>query len=238
MGTAPSDILAVAAMLAARRRLGDVLVVGVTGSVAAGKSTLCDALKAQLATICRIEVVATDGFLFPNAVLAERDLALRKGFPESYDADAMIAAIAAVRRGPATLPGYSHVTYDVEPALARTIDRPDILLLDGLGLAPEPGRPVVAAELDLLIYLDADEIDLETWFVHRFLGLWRAAADDPKSFYAQFLAMSEIEVVGFARMVWTGINLPNLRDHIVRARDIADIVVRKAADHSLTVIRP
>jgi type I pantothenate kinase len=225
-----------AALLAAHARPGEVLVVGLTGSVAAGKSTLCEALQARMAPARQVEVVATDGFLYPNAVLAERGLSLRKSFPESYDTSAMIAAIAAVRAGPTAFPGYSHVTYDVDP-VTRIVDRPDILILDGLGLAPQPDRSAVNETLDLLIYLDADEEDLETWFVQRFLTFWRAAHDEPASFYAQFLAMSEPEVDGFARMVWTGINLPNLRDHIVRARDIADIVIHKSADHDLTLVR-
>jgi len=225
-----------AARLAERATPGEVLVVGLTGSVAAGKSTLCGALQARLAPRLSVEVVTTDGFLLPNAILAERGLTLRKGFPESYDVEAMIKAIAAVRVGPTAFPGYSHITYDVDP-VTRIVDRPDILVLDGLGLAPQPAQPDVAGALDLLVYLDADETDLETWFVQRFVGFWRAAENEPASFYAQFSHMSQDQVEDFARMVWTGINLPNLRDHIVRARDVADIVIRKAADHSLAVVR-
>jgi type I pantothenate kinase len=237
MAPAKDALASLAGLLGARARTGEVLVVGLTGSVAAGKSTLCEALKARMAAAHRLEVVATDGFLLPNAVLAERGLSLRKGFPESYDIQAMTAAIAAARAGPTAVPGYSHVTYDVEPALTRIIDRPDILLLDGLGLAPHPDRQGPPIGLDLLVYLDADEADVETWFVGRFMGLWRAAQTDPASFYAQFRGMTEPEADRFARMVWTGINLPNLRDHVIRARDVADIVIRKAADHSLTLLR-
>jgi type I pantothenate kinase len=232
------DVLgSLANKLADRGAPGTVLIAGLTGSVAAGKSTLCEALKTRMEVTRRVEVIATDGFLLPNAVLAERGLSLRKGFPESYDTQAMAGAIAAARLGPAAFPGYSHVTYDVEPALSRVVDKPDILLLDGLGLAPASGGTGAGESLDLLIYLDASEDDLETWFVRRFLSLWRAAETDPGSFYAQFRGLSEPEVDRFARMVWTGINLPNLRDHIAPARDVADIVIRKAADHSLTLIR-
>jgi type I pantothenate kinase len=225
-----------ATLLADRASPGEVLVVGLTGSVAAGKSTLCEALQARMALALQVEVVATDGFLFPNAVLAQRDLSLRKGFPESYDTQSIIAAIAAVRAGPTAFPGYSHVTYDVDP-VTRIVDKPDILILDGLGLAPQSDGPSVKDALDLLIYLDADEGDLERWFVQRFLTFWRAAQDDPTSFYAQFLAMSEPQVDSFARMVWNGINLPNLRDHIVRAQDVADVVIHKGADHGLSLVR-
>ena len=223
------------ASLASSTSPGETLLVGVTGSVAVGKSTLVAALKDALPP--RTETVSTDGFLLPNAVLAQRDLLLRKGYPESYDTDALFAALAAARHGPVTVPGYSHAIYDVDPALARTIDRPDIFILEGLGFAPLPDGRRAGDQLDTLIYLDANEADLETWYVARFLGFWRAAETDPTSFYAQFRTMAEPEAEAFARHVWHAINLPNLREHIVRARDSADIVVRKDADHGLELVR-
>ena len=222
------DLDALAGRLRDRASPGDVLVVGVTGSVAAGKSTLCAGLKAALEPARRVEVVSTDGFLFPNAVLAERGTLMRKGYPETYDAEGLAAALAAVREGPVTVPGYSHVIYDIDPSLTRVVARPDILIVEGLGLTPRP------AGLDLLIYLDAGEADLEDWFAARFMDFWRAAESDPASFYARFRSMSEAEADAFARVrVWTQMNLPNLREHIVLAREEADIVVRKRADHSL-----
>lgn len=228
----PADI---AALLASRATPGRTHLVGVTGSVASGKSTLVAALKEALPA--RTEAVSTDGFLFPNAVLAERDLLLRKGFPESYDAEALLAVLAAVHDGPVTVPGYSHVIYDVDPALTRTIDRPDTFILEGLGFAPLPDGRRAGDRLDALVYLDAEEADLETWFVDRFIGFWRAAEADPASFYAQFRTMSQPDAETFARRVWHGINLPNLREHIVHARDHADIVIRKGPDHGLTLVR-
>lgn len=201
-------------------------IVGLTGSVAAGKSTLAAALVDVLRPR-QVESMSTDGFLLPNVTLAQRDLLLRKGFPESYDRDALEAALAALRVGPATFPAYSHTTYDIDLAAARTIATPDILLLEGLGFAPRP------AGVDLLIYLDADEADLETWFVARFMGFWRAAEHDPTSFYAQFRTMDEAAADVFARSVWSRINLPNLRDHIAPLRDVADMVVRKDKAHRL-----
>ena len=216
--------------IADRASPGEVLIVGVTGSVAAGKSTLCAALKAALEPDLRIEVVSTDGFLFPNAVLTDRGTLMRKGYPESYDAEGLAAALQGVRRGPVAVPGYSHVIYDIDPALSREITPPDILIVEGLGLSPRP------AGLDLLIYLQAEEADLEDWFTARFMDFWRAAETDPASFYTRFRTMSEAETETFARArVWTQMNLPNLREHIIRARDQADIVVRKRADHSLAV---
>lgn len=200
--------------------------------MAAGKSTLCAALKAALEPGLTVEVVSTDGFLWPNAVLAERGILMRKGYPETYDAGGLAAALAGIRTGPALFPGYSHVIYDIEPGLSREIAPPDILILEGLGLTSK------AVGLDLLIYLDADEADLEDWFARRFVDFWRAAEHDPASFYARFRSMTEPEAEAFARgVVWTQMNLPNLRENIVLARDVADIVVRKAADHSLAKTR-
>lgn len=214
--------------IADRASPGEVLVVGVTGSVAAGKTTLCAALKTALEPARRVEVVSTDGFLWPNAVLTERGVLMRKGYPETYDVERLAAALAGVRQAPVTIPGYSHVIYDIDPALAREIAPPDILIVEGLGLTPRP------AGLNLLIYLDAEEADLEDWFAARFLDFWRAAETDPASFYARFRTMTEAETEAFAReRVWTQMNLPNLREHIILAREEADIVVRKAADHSL-----
>lgn len=207
-------------------------IVGLTGSVAAGKSTLAGALKAALEPALTVEVVSTDGFLWPNAVLAERGTLMRKGYPETYDQDGLRAALTALRAGPTVFPGYSHLIYDIDPALSREVAPPDVLVLEGLGLADR------TAGLDLLVYLDADEADLEDWFARRFMDFWRAAEHDPASFYARFRGMTETEAEAFARsMVWGQMNLPNLREHIIRARDAADIVVRKRADHGLWLER-
>jgi type I pantothenate kinase len=233
----PVSVGELAALVSRRAVPGEVLVVGVTGSVAAGKTTLSAALKDHLERGHRVELVSTDGFLHSNATLAARGLVLRKGYPETYDIDRLVGALRQARLGPAHFPGYSHASYDVDPASARTIDRPDILLLEGLGMAAQPDTPSAAKALDVLVYIDAGERALENWFVRRFIGFWRAAETDPASFYAQFRTMSEPEVDAFARMVWSRINLPNLREHIVQGRPVADIVVRKAADHSLSLAR-
>ncbi|CAN1552477.1 CoaA Panthothenate kinase [Caulobacteraceae bacterium] len=222
------SLAGLAQRIADRASPGEVLVVGVTGSVAAGKSTLCAALKGALEPDLQVEVISTDGFLFSNAVLSERGVLMRKGYPETYDVEGLAAALEGVRAGPVTVPGYSHVIYDIDPALSRDVAAPDILIVEGLGLTPRP------AVLDLLVYIDADEAHLEDWFAARFMDFWRAAETDPTSFYARFRAMTAPEAEAFARsMVWTQMNLPNLREHIIKARDEADIVVRKQADHSL-----
>ncbi len=211
-----------------------VFVVGLTGAVAVGKSTLAAALRETLAAAPRamdgVEIVSTDGFLRTNADLEAAGLSLRKGFPESYDAAALVQALKSVRAGPTVFPGYSHRTYDIDPALARTLDRPTALIVEGLGLTR-------AAPLDALIYLDADEGDIERWFVERMMGLWRAGRDDPASFYARFAHLDEPGLRDFAAAVWARINGPNLQEHILPVRDEADIVVRKGADHSIRDVR-
>lgn len=218
---------------------GPTRIVGLTGSVAVGKSTLARDIAAALAPRMRVDIVPTDGFLFPNAVLDGRGLTLRKGFPESYDVQTMRNVLSAARHGPVVVPGYSHSLYDIDPALSRTVDRPDLLLVEGLGLAPGPDGMSPAGLLDSLLYLDAEEADLRHWFVQRFMALWRAAETDPGSFYARFRGMSEAEAAQFATVaVWEGINLPNLRDHISRARDLADVIVWKSRDHALHLVRP
>lgn len=226
----PADL---AARIVAQHRPGETLVVGITGSVAVGKTTLARQIAEALSTHLTVEIVSTDGFLKPNAVLDAEGLAMRKGFPESYDRAAMAAALAGLKTGPVTVPAYSHTTYDVDPAAARTINGADIVLVEGLGLAPDATgqRP----PLDLLIYIDAVEADIIVWFLDRFLALWAAAANDPTSFYTRFRHMDQDEARAFAFSIWHGINRPNWLNHIARARPVADIVVLKALDHSLSV---
>jgi type I pantothenate kinase len=142
---------------------------------------------------------------------------------------ALRAALAAVRSGPADFPGYSHAIYDIDPALMRRIGPRDVLIVEGLALH----EGAAALGLDALIYLDADETHLEGWFTERLIGLWRAAEHDPASFYAQFRHFTEPQAREFAVRVWQAINLPNLREHIVKARDVAELVVRKGEDHAI-----
>ena len=203
-------------------------IVAITGSVAVGKSAFAAALAQAFSE--RVDIASTDGFLLPNELLERRGLTLRKGFPESFDNEALAAALAQARRGPVLFPGYSHATYDVDVDLGARIDRPGVLIVEGLGLAPH------RRAIDALIYLDADEADLETWFVARFLRLWTAAEQDPTSFYARFRVMDLGGAEAFARSVWNSVNLPNLREHIAPQRDHADLIVRKGSDHEIVEI--
>lgn len=226
-----------AGRLESARRQGQTLVTGLTGAVSAGKSTLAAQLADRLsARGLAVEVISTDGFLKPNALLAAEGALDLKGWPHTFDTPAMLAALAAAASGPVDIPVHSHVTYDIDPALARRIDRPDILIAEGLNLHFRADGAATPDPLDILLYLDAGEADLEAWYVARFLGFWEAAEDDPASFYARFRAMDREAVADLARRVWEGVNLPNLRQHIVRARPTADLVVRKGADHGITGI--
>lgn len=227
----------IARRLASLQVPGDVLIVGLTGSVASGKSTLAGHIVDALRATERVaETVSTDGFLFPNTVLAERELTNRKGFPETYDHGSMAGAIRDLRSGGATFPAYSHETFDVDPALARQISKPDVLVLEGLGLPKPTAPPRESGEADVFIYLDADLAHIEAWFLERFMRFWRAAEHDPTSFYAQFRHMSEAETEVFAMQVWRTINLPNLEQHILPLREHADMVVKKDRDHSVRIV--
>lgn len=236
MQNAPNDGIAALARRLAELRAGQgALIAGLTGSVASGKTTLASALADRLDKSMSVETVSTDGFLFPNSVLTERDLTLRKGFPETYDTIALGRTLSALKSGKADFPIYSHITYDIDPALTRTIARPDVLILEGLGFQPLSVPPRAEHEPDLLIYLDAREDDLLAWFLERFVRLWNAARDDPSSFYANFLHMSEPELLVFAQSVWERINLPNLRENIAPLKQRADIVLFKAQDHTIEI---
>ena len=228
-----SDVAGIAERIEARRGGAGPYLVGVTGSVASGKSTFAGQLAAALAGKgADVEIACTDGFLMANAALDASGILGRKGFPESYDMAALRAALAAVRSRPADFPGYSHAIYDIDPALMRRIGPRDVLIVEGLALH----EGAAALGLDALIYLDADEAHLQGWFTERLIGLWRAAEHDPTSFYAQFRHFTEPQARAFAVRVWQAINLPNLREHIVKARDIAELVVRKGEDHAILAV--
>lgn len=237
-----SDLAGHLRTLFAARRTADphaVFVTAVAGGVAAGKSTFAGELATAMKDWApRTEIVSTDGFLFPNAILTERHLSMRKGFPESYDFEALRTAVAKLKRGDrVAVPRYSHVAYDVDTANPHIVERPDVIILDGLHLGRIDAEALADSRLvDCLIYLDADEHAIEQWFTDRLLPLMVSGRDDPTSFYHAFREMNDEARRAFANRVWLGINLPNLRDHIIQDRDSADVVVKKALDHGLAGI--
>ncbi|MDB5473087.1 MAG: type pantothenate kinase [Devosia sp.] len=220
-------------------------IIGVAGSVAVGKSTTARILQALLQrwpSSPKVDLVTTDGFLYPNAVLAERGIMERKGFPESYDRARFVQFLADIKsgQGNVAVPVYSHLVYDVVPGSEIIIDRPDILIVEGLnilqpGELPRTGKPILFASdfIDFSIYIDAETEDLETWFMERFFQLRETAFRDPSSFFRRFAEMSEEEAGNFGRMVWRTINLPNLLDNVLPTRGRADLVLKKGGDHRI-----
>lgn len=213
---------------------GAPVVVGIAGAVASGKSTLADAVaQSAVALGTPTDVVSTDGFLFPNAVLVERGLLGRKGFPESYDVDALCAFVDAVHSGVSevSVPRYSHLTYDVISGEPLSLGNDAFIVVEGVNALGALG-----GRLDLAVYLHAEEDDLERWYVERFLKLCDEAATDESSFYRQFVGMSPSEIDALARQVWRGVNVVNLRECIAPSRDLADCVVVKGPDHAVTEV--
>ena len=218
-------------------------VIGVAGSVAVGKSTAARILKALLAgwpEHPRVDLVTTDGFLYPNAVLAARGLMNRKGFPEGYDTRRLLAFLADVKSGrtPVTAPVYSHLTYDIVPGAVQEVSRPDIMILEGLNLL-QPGRAsdlFVSDFFDFSIYIDADEADIERWYVDRFLTLRETVFTDAHSYFHRYASLSDVEARATARQIWREINGVNLRENIAPTRDRAHLILRKNADHDVDTV--
>ncbi|MFI2260534.1 type I pantothenate kinase [Streptomyces tubercidicus] len=224
---------------------GTPFVIGVAGSVAVGKSTTARLLQALLARWPehpRVELVTTDGFLFPNAELHRRGLMSRKGFPESYDRRALTRFVADVKSGKAevTAPVYSHLIYDIVPDEQLTVQRPDILIVEGLNvLQPAlPGkdgrtRLGLADFFDFSVYVDARAEDIEKWYLGRFRKLRRTAFQNPFSYFRKYTQVSEDEALDYARMIWRTVNKPNLQQNVAPTRGRANLVLRKGPDHKV-----
>lgn len=219
-------------------------VIAIAGSVAVGKSTIARLLKLLLSRWPdhpRVDLVTTDGFLWPTAKLIEDDLMSRKGFPESYDVRTMIDFLSDVRStGSGRAPVYSHLTYDIVAGAFDEVDQPDILIFEGLnvlqigdGLGRRNGPVFTAADFfDLSIYIDAEPDAIERWYVDRFIVLQQTRMQDPASYFHHLASASHEEVVGYARRLWRNINLPNLIENILPTRLRADVVIHKNVDHS------
>ena len=222
-------------------------VIGLAGSVAVGKSTTARVLQSLLSrwpNTPRVDLVTTDGFLHPNAVLMERDIMHRKGFPESYDQAALIQFLADVKSGKpeAHAPVYSHTVYDIVPGEAITVAQPDILIIEGLNVLQTRGdsgnQPSVFVSdyFDFSIYVDAAEADIEQWYVERFLALRDTVFQDPQSFFRRYADLTHDEAVAEARSIWGAINGPNLHDNIAPTRDRADLVLQKDVAHGVAEV--
>jgi type I pantothenate kinase len=220
-------------------------IIGVAGSVAAGKSTLARVMCALLSrwpNTPKVQLITTDGFLYPNAVLEAEGLMDKKGFPESYDSTALLCFLSDVKAGKRQVPApvYSHLTYDVVPNEAIAVDRPDILIVEGLNVllpsrAPKDGRatPFVSDFFDFTVYLHADDSDLERWYVARFMHLRQTAFRDPLSYFHKYADFSDAKAEAVAREIWTNINLRNLHENILPTRGRASLVLTKGGNHRI-----
>jgi type I pantothenate kinase len=218
-------------------------IIGVAGSVAVGKSTTARVLQALLArwpNVPKVDLITTDGFLYPNSILEREGSMEKKGFPESYDLPALLRFLTDVKAGrhPVKAPVYSHLTYDVTPNLWVEVDRPEILIVEGLnvlqtGRLPKDGKaiPFVSDFFDFSVYLDADDNVLKHWYVDRFLTLRSTAFRDPKSYFHRYSGLSDDEAVETAGSIWERINLLNLHENILPTRQRADLILKKNESH-------
>lgn len=216
-------------------------VLAIAGSVAVGKSTTARILQALLSrwpNHPRVDLVTTDGFLLPNAVLEERNLMSRKGFPESYDQRALLAFMADIKSGQPEVraPIYSHIIYDIVPDEFVTVNKPDILILEGLNVLQRSdgaSRVYISDFFDFSIYVDAADADLESWYVQRFLKLRETAFTKPESFFRHFAALPEDQARATAVDIWRSINLVNLKENVEPTKYRASLILAKGADHSV-----
>ncbi|MQA93504.1 MAG: type I pantothenate kinase [Streptosporangiales bacterium] len=220
-------------------------IIGVAGSVAVGKSTTARLLRRLLAVWPdhpSVDLVGTDNFLYPNAVLEERGLMQRKGFPESYDRRALVRFVAEMKAGAAEVdtPVYSHLEYDILPGTRQTVRRPDILIVEGLNVLqpPPPGRLAVADFFDFSIYVHARVEHVREWYVERFFELRRTAFEDPRSYFHQLATtIGEAQARTFAEGVWHDINEVNLVENIAPTRGRATLILDKGPDHAVSRVR-
>jgi type I pantothenate kinase len=219
-------------------------IIAVAGSVAVGKSTAARVLRTLISRWPQrpqTELVTTDSFLYPNAVLEQRGLADRKGFPESYDRRALLRFVQQVKAGvpEATAPVYSHLAYDILPGQRQSVSRPDILILEGINVlqpAP-PGALAVADFVDFSIYVDARPDDIQRWFLSRLHALRRTAFAEPQSPFRRLVHVSVEDVDAFGIQIWKTINAVNLIENIQPTRARASLVLHKGADHAVTRVR-
>lgn len=223
-------------------------IIGIAGSVAAGKSTAARVLQALLGQWPEhrhVALVTTDGFLYPNAVLKERGLMNKKGFPESYDTHKLVTFVSNLKSGMPKIvaPVYSHLIYDIVPDSGYLIEQPDIVILEGLNVLqsgkdyPFSTHPVFVSDfVDFSIYVDADETALKNWYINRFLKFRKGAFSDPNSYFHHYAMLSEKEAVTTATQIWKEINGLNLKENILPTRERANLILTKSPDHGIKYV--
>lgn len=224
-------------------------IISVAGSVAVGKSTTARVLQALLSRWPehrKVELITTDGFLHPNAVLKERGLMKKKGFPQSYDMHRLVKFVSDLKSGAkqVTAPVYSHLSYDVIPDGDKVVQQPDILILEGLNVLQsgmdyphDPHRVFVSDFVDFSIYVDAPEDLLQSWYINRFLKFRQGAFSDPDSYFHNYAKLSEQEAVQIAASLWKEINWLNLQKNILPTRERASLIMTKSANHEVERVR-
>ncbi|MBN6189042.1 type I pantothenate kinase [Aneurinibacillus sp. BA2021] len=225
-------------------------IIGIAGSVAVGKSTTSRIIQALLSRWDdhpKVELITTDGFLFPNHVLESKGLLQRKGFPESYDLRGLLKFLHAVKSGEPQVkaPVYSHLAYDILPDTQQTIEQPDILIVEGINILQtgkqtedSAGPNVFVSDfLDISIYVDAAEEDLLTWYLERFEILRETAFQNPASYFHRYASLSKEEALQFARNIWRDINAANLQENILPTKYRAALILEKGADHFVQKIK-
>lgn len=220
-------------------------IIGIAGSVAVGKSTTARVLKALLSrwtNTPKVELITTDGFLHPNYILGQQGLMEKKGFPESYDGTSLLRFLSDIKAGKRNVsaPVYSHLIYDVVPGESITIDRPDILIVEGLNvlLPNKPGKeiPFVSDFFDFSIYLDSSDENLERWYVARFMRLRETAFRDPRSYFKKYADLDDVTAEKTAKEIWRNINLRNLHENILPTRARASLVLTKGEGHIIETV--
>ena len=219
-------------------------LLGVAGSVAVGKSTTARIMRALLARCPnhpRVDLVATDGFLHPRRELEARGILHRKGFPESYDLRALITFLSDLKAGQAsvTVPIYSHLTYDIVPGEYQRIERPDVVIVEGLNILQVGDRPALFASdfFDFTVYVDADVSHVRQWYIERFFTLRKTAFADPSSYFHRYADLSDEEAEATAARIWREINEPNLLENILPTRERAHLILEKGPDHGVQHVR-
>jgi len=223
-------------------------IIGVAGSAAVGKSTTARVLQALLARWSprpKVDLVTTDGFLYPKAVLEREGLMQKKGFPESYDRARLLSFLSDIKAGrsPVRAPVYSHLTYDIVPNQWQEVDQPDILIVEGVNVLqtaplPRDGKavPVVSDFFDFSVYIDADVSVLRDWYVQRFLTFRDTAFHDPRSYFHRYSLLSDDEAIATAMAIWERTNLANLEESILPTRPRATLILTKGADHLIETV--
>ncbi|MFE8773761.1 type I pantothenate kinase [Streptococcus pyogenes] len=217
-------------------------IIGISGSVAVGKSTTSRLLQLLLSRThpnSQVELVTTDGFLYPNQFLIEQGLLNRKGFPESYNMELLLDFLDSIKNGQtAFAPVYSHDIYDIIPNQKQSFNNPDFLIVEGINVFQnqQNNRLYMSDYFDFSIYIDADSSHIETWYIERFLSILKLAKCDPHNYYAQYAQLPRSEAIAFARNVWKTVNLENLEKFIEPTRNRAELILHKSADHKIDEI--